>query len=155
MHQFLLPASTLQTWFPEINPVWSSIWQPSRNGENVELLHNRMSDFGKVFLPEVTSRLPLEQHARILLVSHAAPIIALVRHLADDQILSVRPGCCSLTELVPDVEAGWAVTMLVDGAHLSVASQADWRQWGFEDHGEDYGKVNMVSTPSVRALSDR
>lgn len=155
MHQSLLPASTLQTWFPQIDQTWPSVWQLSRNGENVELLHNRMADFAKVFLPEVERRLPPEQHTRILLVTHAAPIIGFVRHLVGDRNLSVRPGCCSLTELVPKMDGGWAVTVLADGAHLSAASRVDWRQWGFEDHGCDYGKVKRVSTSPRELRSDR
>lgn len=100
-----------------------------------------MMGFADVFLPQVEARLLPAQHARILLVSHAAPIIGLVRHLVNDRQLSIRPGCCSLTELMPKPDGEWAVEVLTGGAHLSEASRVDWHQWGFENHGADYGKV--------------
>lgn len=130
----------MQTYFPDIDESWDSVWYPSRNGENIEHLHDRMAGFLDTFLPEVERRLPVDKHARILLVSHAAPIIALTRHISGSKDLPFRPGCCSLTEVIPK-NGGWEVVALGGGAHLSAASM-DWRQWGFEDLESDYGKVN-------------
>jgi len=139
LHHPHLPASTLKGYFPEIDDTWAPVWLPSRNGENIELLHDRMAGFTETFIPEVERRLPEEKHARILLISHAAPIIGLARHLLGDRELPLRPGCCSLTEAVPKKDGGWTATALGDGTHLSEA-MSDWRQWGFEDYVKGYGK---------------
>jgi hypothetical protein len=66
-------------------------------------------------------RLPAEKHARILLISHAAPITGAVRHLLGDRELPFRPGCCSLTEIVPEKDGGWEAKTLGGGAHLNEA----------------------------------
>jgi len=138
LHPAHVPVSTVRTYFPEIDDLWVSVWYPSRNGENTEHLHNRMVGFTDVFLSEVEQRLPVEKHARILFVSHAAPIVALARSLVGDKDLPFRPGCCSLTEIVPK-DGGWAVAVLGGGAHLSETSK-DWRPWGFVDLESNYGK---------------
>lgn len=71
------PASNLQGYFPEIDDTWAPVWFPSHNGENVEQPHNRMAGLMEAFLCEVWYRLPAEEHARILFISHAAPAVAL------------------------------------------------------------------------------
>jgi transcription factor C subunit 7 len=109
-----------------------------------------MVGFTDVFLSEVEQRLPVEKHARILLVSHAAPVVALARGLVGDKDLPFRPGCCSLTEIVPK-DGGWAVAVLGGGAHLSETS-TDWRPWGFVDLESNYGKVSDVRSCAVTAF---
>jgi transcription factor C subunit 7 len=142
-------ASTMQGYFPEVEDTWAPVWFPSRNGENIEQIHNRMAEFMEAFLPEVERRLPAEKHARILLISHAAPIIGTVRHLLGDREHSFRPGCCSLTEIVPKKNGGWEAKMLGGGAHLNEAL-SDWRQWGFENLKAGYGKVSLCTLASTK-----
>ena len=145
-------ASTLQGYFPEVADTWAPVWFPSRNGENIEQLHHRMAEFMEAFLLEVKRRLPAGKHTRILLISHTAPTVGLVRHLLGDRELPFRPGCCSLTEIVPKKDGGWEAKMLGSGAHLSEAL-SDWRQWGFEDLEADYGKVACaLFAPSISCL---
>jgi transcription factor C subunit 7 len=142
-------ASTLQGYFPEVVDTWAPVWFPSRNGENIEQLHHRMAEFMEAFLLEIKRRLPAEKHTRILLISHAAPTVGLVRHLLGDRELPFRPGCCSLTEIVPEKDGGWEAKILGGGAHLSEAL-SDWRQWGFEDLEADVGYT--LFAPSISCL---
>ncbi|KAF7966999.1 hypothetical protein HWV62_36260 [Athelia sp. TMB] len=139
LHQRLPPAPALRAWFPAVDPAWAPVWQPARTGEDAARLHARTAGVARALLPAIAARLPAEEHARVLFVSHAAVVIGLMRALAGAPGLGVRPGCCSLAELVPRGK-GWAVEVLDCGAHLSEGSRVDWRRWGFEDHGSEYGK---------------
>ncbi|KAJ6610044.1 histidine phosphatase superfamily [Mycena sp. CBHHK59/15] len=143
-------AASLLQYFPtEIDPdAWASVWYPSRKGEDVQKVHARVGAFLDVFVPEVERRFP-GAHRRILLVSHAATIIALARELLGDRALPLRVGCCSLTEVarrrdVIPILGGWNAKRLADGAHLSEGSS---RQWGFEDIEISNGEV--VPDPGV------
>ncbi|KAH9082158.1 histidine phosphatase superfamily [Lactarius deliciosus] len=138
-------ASALKAHFPEIDDSWSSLWYSSRKGEDVEALHDRIAGFLTVFVPEVQRRFS-GAHKRILLVSHAATVIALARELVGDRSLSFRAACCSLTVLdrkVGDaaqlaVVGGWTARVLSDGSHLKDGAQRDW---GFEDIAIADGQV--------------
>ncbi|KAI0068351.1 phosphoglycerate mutase-like protein [Artomyces pyxidatus] len=136
------PASALQTYFPQIEDSWSSIWYPSRKGEDVTEVHDRTAGFLDVFVPEVRRRFQ-GAHKHILLVSHAATVITLARELVGDRSLPLRIPCCSLTitEKKPDAEkvlGAWEARLLADGSHLKEGSQRDW---GFEDIQIADGKV--------------
>ena len=137
-------ASALKAYVPEIDDSWSSVWYPSRLGEDFAALHDRAAGFLNVFVPEIERRFA-GKHKRILLVSHAATVIALTRSLVGDRDLSFRAACCSITVLdskvaaaaegdavtvPPAVVGGWAVRLLADGGHLKDGLQ---RAWGFED----------------------
>ena len=135
-------ASTLKRYFPEIDDSWSSVWYPSRLGEGLAAVHDRVAGFLSVFVPEVQRRFD-GQHKRILLVSHAATAIVLARELVGNRDLSFQVGCCSLTvldrkvaaaegDLAPSaavVVGGWTATLLGDGSHLKEGLQ---RAWGME-----------------------
>jgi len=80
---------------------------------------------------------------RILLVSHAATIIALSRELMGDRAFPLRVGCCSLTEMcrskgVAEAVGHWEPKRLADGSHLKEGASRDW---GFEDIQIADGKV--------------
>ncbi|THH19858.1 hypothetical protein EW146_g1384 [Bondarzewia mesenterica] len=135
-------AVSLQTHFPEIDPTtWSSVWYPSRKGEDVGEVHERVAGFLEAFVPEIERR---SAHKRVLVVSHAATAIALARVLVGDRVLPLRIACCSLTmvEKKDDArqkqEGAWEARMLGSGSHLKEGSQRDW---GFEDIQIADGKV--------------
>ncbi|KAI9445278.1 histidine phosphatase superfamily [Lactarius indigo] len=138
-------ASALKAYFPEIDDSWSSLWYCSRKGEDVEALHDRIAGFLAIFVPEVQRRFS-GAHKRILLVSHAATVIALTRELVGERSLSFRAACCSLTVLDRKagdaaqlaVVGGWNAMVLSDGSHLKDGAQRDW---GFEDIAIADGKV--------------
>ena len=148
-------ASALKAYFPEIDDSWSSVWYPTRKGESAPALHDRLGGFLTVLVPEVQRRFA-GAHKRILLVTHAAVVIALARELAGDRGLSFRAACCSLSELDCKQDAaaagdsarstvvgGWTAKLLGDGGHLKDGLQ---RAWGFPDVAIADGKVSSVAT---------
>jgi transcription factor C subunit 7 len=151
-------ASTLKAYIPEIDDSWSSVWYPSRKGEDMVALHDRLAGFLSVLIPEVQRRFA-GVHKRILLVSHAATVAALARELVGDRNLSFQVACCSLTVLdrkdaVAEESAqrkaigNWRTRLLGDGRHLKDGLQ---RAWGFMDGAIANGEVSVVATAiSVR-----
>ncbi|KAH8102625.1 phosphoglycerate mutase-like protein [Cristinia sonorae] len=134
--------TSLRKYFTEIDDSWQPIYYPSRKGEDVEQCHHRAGQCVKAIVEDLERRFP-GKHQRILLVSHAATIIAVVRELVGDRDLPLRPGCCSLTKLerkagVVGVLGGWEPKLLVDGSHMAGGSTRDW---GFEDIVIDRGHV--------------
>lgn len=152
LHPRPASASALKAHFPEIDESWSSLWYPSRKGEEMEAFHDRVGGFLTDFLPEVQRRFA-GTHKRILLVSHAATVIILAQELLGERI-SFRAGCCSLTVLdrkvgdaVPLVGGGWTARLLGDGSHLKDGPQRDW---GLEDiHFEDGKVINDHGVPGT------
>ncbi|PPQ64398.1 hypothetical protein CVT26_002105 [Gymnopilus dilepis] len=141
----------LKSHFPEVDPSWKTIFYPTRKGESVEELHDRVDAFLTAFMPLLEQRLPLERRRRLLFVTHAATAIALSRSFVGDRELYMKVGCCSLTELDPKpgvderkVLGAWKPVMLANGDHLKGGSS---REWGFEDIEIDKGKV--VEDPGV------
>ncbi|KAI0322725.1 histidine phosphatase superfamily [Amylostereum chailletii] len=128
-------ATSLRQYFSQIDDqAWSSIWYPSRRGEDVGQVHDRAAGFVEAFVPEVQRRFG-DAHKRVLLVSHAATVITLARALLDDRTMPLRIACCSLTTLNKKAKAekevgGWEVAVLAGGVHLKEGLQRDW---GFED----------------------
>ena len=143
LHPRPAPAHELQQYFPEIDPSWSSIWYPSRKGEDVDECHDRTAGLLEALVPEVERRFA-GRHKRILLVSHAATIIALNHSLLGDREVPMRIGCCSLTEMRRKEEeervvGGWTPLRVGDGRHMKEGST---REWGFEDVMVKDGKVS-------------
>ncbi|KAJ7837569.1 phosphoglycerate mutase-like protein [Mycena olivaceomarginata] len=132
-------AASLRAYFDEIDP-----------RRDVAEVHARAAGFLDAFVPEVERTRPGGRaHTRILLVSHAATVIALARALVGAPALPLRVGCCSLTEAVRKrdvipVLGGWEARRLADGAHLKEGAS---REWGFEDILIADGKV--VTDPGV------
>ncbi|KIY50603.1 phosphoglycerate mutase-like protein [Fistulina hepatica ATCC 64428] len=157
LHPRASPAADLKKYVPEIDAeAWSTIWYPSRKGEDVDDVHDRVAGFLEIFIPELEHRFP--NHERILLVSHAATIAALAGELLGSRDLHIRVGTCTLIEAVPRAGAAavgkvtgkWTTpklaagelenvdTDLAEGSHLSGGSQRDW---GLDDVVIQDGKV--------------
>ncbi|KAG5648030.1 hypothetical protein DXG03_007065 [Asterophora parasitica] len=141
-------ADSLKQYFSEIDPSWSSVWYPSRMGEAVDEVHDRVNGFLEALAAQVERQFP-GQHKRVLLVSHAATTIALARSLLGDRNLPLRVGCCSISEFDrregnQAVLGAWEAPRLADGAHLKEGASRDW---GFEDIEIARGKV--VEDPGV------
>ncbi|KAF7791896.1 hypothetical protein EIP86_002920 [Pleurotus ostreatoroseus] len=134
LHPRPAQPAVLRQWFPEIDAAWQPIYYPSRKGEDIAECHDRTAAFLSALVPEVERRFA-GRHKRILLVSHAATIIALNHELLGDREVPMRIGCCSLTEMRRKEEAekvvgGWAPVRVGDGSHMKEGST---REWGFED----------------------
>ncbi|KAL4069585.1 histidine phosphatase superfamily [Scleroderma yunnanense] len=142
LHPRPLTAPDLKRYFSDIEPSWSSVWYPSRKGEDVEEVHARVNGFLDLFVPEVEARFAGD-HKNILLVSHAATTIALCRGLLGRPDMSLRVGCCSVSEFSRKPEANgivgaWDANKLADDSHLKDGASRDW---GFEDIMVASGKV--------------
>ncbi len=150
-------ASTLKAYVPEIDDSWSSVWYPSRKGEDATALHDRLAGFLTVLIPEVQRRFD-RVHKRILLVGHAATVVALAHELVGDRELSFQAACCSLTVLDrkdaiagdssrPVVIGDWTPRILGDGGHLKDGPQ---RAWGFMDAAITDGVSVIIIANSFR-----
>jgi len=132
-------ASSLKKYFDEVDPEgWSSVYYPSRKGENVEQLLDRSAGLLHDLIPEVERKFE-GKHQRIVLFSHAATIIALDKELLGNRDHPVRVGCCTLSEFDKDGDA-WKMIKLADGSHLKEGTQ---REWGFEDIVLSDGHVRL------------
>jgi len=106
-------------------------------------IHDRCRAFLSAFIPRV-EQLDQGKHTRILLVSHAATVIALTRELVGDRELPMRAACCSLTTLERSEQdknqtvGVWKVKELAVGHYLKGGLERDW---GFEDAIVQDGQV--------------
>lgn len=140
-------ATALKAYFPEIDDSWSSVWYPSRKGEDLNALLDRLTGFVSVFKPEIQRRFTdSEAHKRIVFIGHAATVIALTQVWVGDRNISFRAACCSLTVLdrkavvaqapftesvvVGGAGSDWMPRMLGSGDHLK---DGLLRDWGLED----------------------
>jgi len=139
LHPIPPPTEWLARSFPALRidaGAWPKpTWLPSRKGENVAQVHERCRGFLRAFMPRA-EQLVDGTHKKILLVSHAAVVIALARELMGDRSLSLRVACCSLTTLVRMPEHAqqtigmWRSRGLAKGNFLKGGLERDW---GFED----------------------
>jgi hypothetical protein len=140
----------MQTYFSEIDPSWSSIWLPTRRGEDVEALHERANGVLDLLVTEIENRFG-GKHKNILLVSHAATVIVLCRALLAHPDLPLRVGCCSISEFsrksdAPGVLGAWEALALASGSHLKEGASRDW---GLEDIQIANGKVSVCTSGSL------
>ena len=157
LHPRPYSASALKAYFPEIDDSWSSVWYPTRKGEDLNALLDRLTGFVSVFVPEIQRCFTgAAAHKRILFVGHAATVIGLAQAWVGDRNVSFRPACCSLTVLdrkavvaqapspVSAVVGGaggdWMPRILGGGDHLKDGLQRDW---GFEDIPIADGEVSQ------------
>jgi transcription factor C subunit 7 len=139
---------SLKAHFSEIDPSWTTLYYPSRKGETVDELHNRVHTCADAFLIALTERLPEEARKRVLLFSHAATAIVLVRAFVGDPELNIQVGCCSISELVRKkgsntnrgAVGGYEPVVLASGAHLQKGAD---REWGFDHLVIVEGKVSQ------------
>ncbi|KAJ3894984.1 histidine phosphatase superfamily [Lentinula edodes] len=147
LHPRPASASSLKAYISEIDSdAWSSIYYPTRKGEDVDQIHERAHSVLSDLISEVESRFP--NHKRVLLVSHAATVIALARDLAGDRELPLRVGCCTLSEFSRKVggagSGSWEVKKLAEAEFLTGGVQRDW---GLEDIQIADGKV--IEDPGI------
>jgi transcription factor C subunit 7 len=109
----------------------------------VEDVHTRCGGALNLIIPALERLFPGTERGRILLVGHAATVIALTRELAGDRDLPIKVGCTTLTELKRkpgsnDVLGAWDVVKLTDASHLAKGAE---REWSFDyvvldEHGQ-------------------
>jgi len=119
-----LPASALKEFFPIIDDSRTSLYLPSRRGEDIPAVHER----GAITLDAL---IQTASSPRLLLVTHAATAVTLVRALVGDPKLPLRVGCCSISTLTRSTLGNWQpVGQLANADHLTNGIERDW---GFED----------------------
>ena len=141
----------LQSLFPEVNTAsWPTLLYPSRKGETIQQVHDRVDTFALAFLPALERRLP-GKHQRLLLITHAATAIALVRSFVGDRGIQMKAGCCTLNVLQrkANIDPG----LIIGGWKAQKISQGDYltggiaREWGFENVEVEKGRVSIFSFP--------
>ena len=126
-------SESLQSFIPEINiESWPTLLYPSRKGETMEQIHDRVDTFASAFLPALKRRLP-GKHQRLLLVTHGATAIALVRTFVGDRRLQMKTGCCtvSVLERKANVDSGliiggWKAKNIWYGDYLTGGIACEW-----------------------------
>jgi transcription factor C subunit 7 len=106
----------------------------------MEGFHTRCHDFVSAFIPRIERHPTLKRHKNIMLVSHAATTIALVKSLVGNRKLPLRVGTCTLSTLARVGKEGiqWEGKVLGRGDFLPNGVERDW---GFEDSvfgGDDW-----------------
>jgi len=142
-------AHSLKEFFPEIDASWSTLYYPTRRGETVDEVLDRADAVCKALIPTIASRRPRDiDHSRVLLVSHAATVIAFTRSLIGNRDLPLLVGCASLTVLdrkddasLGSVIGAYNPTKLANGDHLKEGAS---REWGFRDIEISKGKVSVL-----------
>jgi len=90
-----LPIHELAAMFPHVDPSHVSTVPLPAEKRTMETMH----DWYRHSITQVAARFPTDT---LILVTHAAPLIALARGLVGNHKLSVRTGVCSVTKLVFD-----------------------------------------------------
>ncbi|ODN90239.1 transcription factor C subunit 7 [Cryptococcus wingfieldii CBS 7118] len=89
------PPSSLIPHFPpgSINPTYSSTYYPSRKGESLKELHERMEGFLNAWVGRVEGEYP--EVRCVVVFMHAASLIAFGRALTGDRGMEIVAGCAS------------------------------------------------------------
>jgi len=132
-------AKLLKEYFDRVDTSWDSIWLPSRKGETVSEIHDRVANFLEAIVPHLDHVAAEKGHKKVLFVSHAATAIALIRELKGERKLQLRIGCCSLSTLKRTPKEGSPDQILGAWKEEGVLGDASFlpngveRDWGFED----------------------
>ncbi|CAG78559.2 histidine phosphatase superfamily [Yarrowia lipolytica] len=127
------PASNavLKGFFPRVDKNYNSLVVAGDDGEDEAELHERTKRFLNVLIEKLNKEEP--EIETILIVSHAAPRIALGRALVGDNSLDIRTGVCSLDTFEVDKEGGlcgeWK---LKSSGQVDYLSEGEVMHWGFD-----------------------
>lgn len=141
-------SESLQALVPEVNAAsWPTLLYPSRKGETIAQVHDRIDTFALAFIPALERRLPGKLHQRLLFITHAATAITLVRTFIGDREFQMKAGCCALSVLERNrnvdprlIIGGWKAQTIASTDHLSGGVA---REWGFENVEVDKGRVSF------------
>lgn len=148
------PASNavLKGFFPRVDKNYNSLVVAGDDGEDEAELHERTKRFLNVLIEKLNKEEP--EIETILIVSHAAPRIALGRALVGDNSLDIRTGVCSLDTFEVDKEGGlcgeWK---LKSSGQVDYLSEGEVMHWGFGEYG-DVQCVNCMVDIHVHYMTD-
>jgi transcription factor C subunit 7 len=148
-------AESLHGFFPEVaTDGWKTVFYPPMKGETPEEVHARASTTLSAVFTQLDRTMP-QDNIRVLMFTHAATAITLVRGLLKDPNRSMRIGCCTLSVFERQQGAPedvallgsdiWNILSLGDGTHLKEGAQRDW---GFEDVQIKDGRVSNIALHS-------
>ncbi|KAG5362943.1 Transcription factor tau 55 kDa subunit [Yarrowia sp. B02] len=127
------PASNtvLKGFFPRVKEDYESLVVAGDDGEDEAELHERTKHFLNVLIEKLNKEEP--ELETILIVSHAAPRIALGRALVGDNSLDIRTGVCSLDTFEAEKEGAlcgeWK---LKSSGQVDYLSEGEVMHWGFD-----------------------
>ncbi|KAI0841796.1 phosphoglycerate mutase-like protein [Hypoxylon sp. FL0890] len=93
-HPTSAPLDELQSFFPEIDAEYASSLAPSRHGESLSQLHDRVANV----IESIVRRSDQEGHRAILVCTHAAVVIALGRVLTGQAERDFGAFTCGLSK---------------------------------------------------------
>lgn len=158
LHPRPAEAALQRAFFPRVDAAgWSPLLYPPRAGEDVDGIHARSALAITALQHEIERRWPGKPQ-RVLLVTHAATAIALARALVGKRGLTLRIGCCTVSEFVPregkmgGTKLGeWEAVRLGDGSFLK---EGALRDWGFEDIELEGGEVCTLARRASFSADD-
>lgn len=128
LHPSAASPQELKAFFPTLKEDYRSLVSVSNEGETVEEHHKRCKDVFRAVLKDI------REHGNnvktILVVTHAAPRIALGRALAGDNSLQIRTGTCSIDKFV--LKAG--KEPMIGNYDLEYTGKCDYLKDGEEMH---------------------
>ncbi|KAL7008352.1 C6 zinc cluster transcription factor-like protein [Cystobasidiomycetes sp. EMM_F5] len=160
LHPRPFAASTLQTYFPHVQASsHRSLLVVSQSGESIQGLHERAKEFLRRFVAYVDANLPNVKS--VLLVSHAATVIALGRALVGHPDMDVRAGTASLSHYTRSLETvrqaehdsygHWTCKSNGETGHLAGGEQRNWSFEGEVDY-EEHGIADILEESELSGL---
>ncbi|PWN47320.1 phosphoglycerate mutase-like protein [Violaceomyces palustris] len=144
LHPSPARAETMREWFPTLSLSWEPLLYPSNRGEDVAELHQR----ARRCLELIEKRCQALGLQRVLLVSHAATLIALGRALLEDDLkrtIQIGTGTASLSKYTRRINDGvvgsvWKQELNGDASFLRKGVE---REWSFEHVPDNVSEPGM------------
>ncbi|KAG9290151.1 hypothetical protein G9A89_010457 [Geosiphon pyriformis] len=126
LHRIFIPSaapiSELELFFPRINTSHTSLVQHPSVSETIQDIHGRLSTTMRklIALSDVDPKINT-----VLIVTHAASLIAGVRAVLEERYASIGSATCSLTELIRRNEK-WVMLRNGDTSFMSSGQEKNW-----------------------------
>lgn len=140
-------AKTLAADFPLVTDAHQSLLYPPQKGETVEDLHERAKRVLDLLIASIDAEPEETRPKAILLVSHAATLIALGRALIGDDSAHIGAATASVSRYRRTGSA-WTCTHNADCSFLTNGTERDWDFSGYEVALED-GPLPDPDTPDA------
>ena len=128
-----IPLQDAIEQFSLLDSEYVSLFQCPTAIETPEQIHKRCRDFLQFYTERLVNLQQTTPKVSVVLVSHAATVIALIRAFLNDETFSVKIGTCSITSFQLDTtndSSTWKMKCCADTTHLSEGTQC---AWGFKD----------------------
>ncbi|KAI0901494.1 phosphoglycerate mutase-like protein [Annulohypoxylon nitens] len=144
-HPSSAPLNELHTFFPELDPSYVSGPAPSRHGESLPQLHDRVAKA----IDLIIKRSDQEGHKAVILSTHAAVVIALGRVLTGKMETDFGAFTCGLSKFKRQASIASQVSLSSDGkTGITVPATRDQRRVGVEVESR---KTQLETNPANNA----